>query len=354
MSSDRTEKATPKRREDARRKGQLARRPELSAALSFVAVLLTLRATGEPIEQRALALFKSMVLRATDDKPLVVPVVQGMLAEAVFNLALLTLPIIAAALVVGVVGNFAQGGLTFTPNALAPKGERFNPASNLKRVFGGNNFVELLKSILKLGFIGAVCYGLLAREVANAPSLIGVPAAQTLNAFGSLVYQLTLRAGFAFLALAAADYGYGWFKHEKSLRMTKQEQKDEYRQQEGDPMVKGQRRRQARALINRRIAQEVPRATVVVTNPTHFAVALRYDREHDAAPIVVAKDADQMAKRIREIARANNITVMENPPLARALYRAVEPGRVIPAELFRAVAELLAYVYGKAGKSEAL
>jgi flagellar biosynthetic protein FlhB len=148
------------------------------------------------------------------------------------------------------------------------------------------------------------------------------------------------------LILAGAlDYLYGWYKHEKSLRMTKQELKEEFRQQEGDPMVKGQRRRAARALAHRRIAAEVPRADVVVTNPTHFAVALRYEREKSAAPVVVAKGADLMAKRIRELAAAKGVAVVENPPLARALYRAVEPGRAIPPELFRAVAELLAYVY---------
>jgi flagellar biosynthesis protein FlhB len=172
-----------------------------------------------------------------------------------------------------------------------------------------------------------------------------VPAPETLLVSGTLLGQLGWRAGGVLLLLAGLDYGYGWYKHEKSLRMTKQELKDEYRQQEGDPLIKAQRRRAGRALALRQIAQEVPKADVVVTNPTHFAVALKYDRATQTAPVVVAKGADLMAKRIRELARAHNVPVIEDPPLARALYREVDVQGVIPPEFFRAVAELLAFVY---------
>jgi flagellar biosynthetic protein FlhB len=175
--------------------------------------------------------------------------------------------------------------------------------------------------------------------------LIGAPSATTFAALGSLVYGLGLRAGGVLFLVAACDYLYGWFKHEKSLKMTKQELKDEFRKQEGDPQTKHQRRRIARARSQRRIAAEVPRADLVITNPTHFAVALRYDRDRDAAPTVVAKGADLMAKTIREIAKAHKVPIVENPPLARSLYKSVEMGQMIPAELFRAVAELLAHVY---------
>ena len=147
------------------------------------------------------------------------------------------------------------------------------------------------------------------------------------------------------LVFAFADYGYAWYKHEKSLKMSKQDIRDEYKKQEGDPMVKGQRRRAARELTQKRSMAQVPTASVVITNPTHFAVALRYDRDTDAAPIVIAKGADKIAAKIREIARENNIPLIENPPLARALYKAVEPNQIIPDEFFGAVAEILAYVY---------
>jgi flagellar biosynthetic protein FlhB len=226
-----------------------------------------------------------------------------------------------------------------------PRLERFNPVANLKRVFGSNGPIELVKSFLKLGGLTLVGYGILARTIQEAPMLIGAPANKVFSSIGSLVYNMGLRAGGILLAIAGLDYLYGWYKHEKSLRMTKQELKDEFRKQEGDPLIKGQRRRAARALTQRRIASEVPRADVVVTNPTHYAVALKYDRERDAAPMVVAKGADLMAKRIREIAKAHEVAIVENPPLARSLYKTVEMGQMVPAELFRAVAELLAYVY---------
>jgi flagellar biosynthetic protein FlhB len=268
-----------------------------------------------------------------------------MLVQAAATLALLSLPIIAAALSAGLVSNFAQGGLTLAPEAFKPKAERFNPVANLKKVFGSNGPIELLKGFLKLGGLAAACYGVLGRAISEAPQLIGAPSAKTFSALGLLVYDLGLRAGGLLFLVAALDYLYGWFKHEKSLRMTKQELKDEFRKQEGDPITKQQRRRIARSRSQRRIAAEVPRADLVITNPTHVAVALRYDRKRDAAPTVVAKGADLMAKTIRELAKAHQVPIVENPPLARSLYKSVEMGQMIPAELFRAVAELLAHVY---------
>jgi flagellar biosynthesis protein FlhB len=182
------------------------------------------------------------------------------------------------------------------------------------------------------------------QAITEMPALVGAPTPEVFRAAGALVYSLGWRAGAVALFAAALDYGYGWFRHEKSLKMTRQEIRDEYRRQEGDPFVKGQRRRAARALLHKHLAA-VKQADLIVTNPTHFAVALRYDREREAAPVVVAKGADFIAARIREVAREHEVTIVENPPLARALYRAVDVGRVIPPEFFRAVAELLAYVY---------
>lgn len=345
MSDNRTEKATPKRREDAREKGQIARRPELAAAASFLAALLMLRVNAEDLLHRSAKLFSDANGYIIAREPLTISGLQGMFINAGTNLAMLSLPVVAAALAAGLAGNFAQGGLTFAPKALKPKAERFNPVANIKRVFGSSGPIELLKSLLKLSGLTIACYGIFVRTVAESPLLIGAPSERTFFSLGALVYALGLRAGGVLLLVAALDYFYGWYKHEKSLRMTKQELKDEMRNQEGDPSVKAQRRRAARALSQRRIAAEVPRADVVVTNPTHFAVALKYDREHDSAPVVIAKGADLLAKRIREIAKAHDVAIVENPPLARSLYKSVEMGGIVPVELFRAVAELLAYVY---------
>jgi flagellar biosynthesis protein FlhB len=345
VSSDRTEKATPKRREDARKKGQIARRPEVAAIGAFLAALLMLRVSGNDLLHRSAQLFSAASASVVSREALTGEAVHGMLIQATGTLALLSLPIVAAALTAGLVGNFAQGGLSLAPEAFKPKVERFSPVANVKKVFGSNGPIELLKSFLKLGGLVAACYGVFGRTVQEAPLLIGSPSARTFSALGSLIYDLGLRAGGVLFLVAALDYGYGWYKHEKSLRMTKQELKDEYRKQEGDPLTKHQRRRIARSRSQRRIAAEVPRADLVITNPTHFAVALRYDRDRDAAPTVVAKGADLMAQKIRELAKAHKVPIVENPPLARSLYKSVEMGQMIPADLFRAVAELLAHVY---------
>lgn len=345
MAHDRTEKATPKRREDARKKGQLARRPEVAAAASFLAVLFLLKITGADLLRHASLLFSTAAGWITARESLDPPTAQSMLIKASSTLALLSLPPIAAALTAGVAGNLAQGGLNFAPEAFKPRAERFNPIANLKRVLGANGPIELVKNFLKLGGLTLATYSSLAQCVAEAPQLIGTPPVKAFGALGKLIYDVGLRAGFIFFMVGVLDYLYGWYKHEKSLRMTKQELKDEFRKQEGDPIFKGYRRRAARALSRRRIAAEVPRADVVVVNPTHFSVALKYDRAHDAAPTVIAKGADLIAKQIREIAKAHDVPIVENPPLARSLYNQVEIGEIIPAELFRAVAEVLAYVY---------
>lgn len=345
MSDNRTEKPTPKRREEAREKGQVARRPELAATASFLAALVVLRFTSADLLDRSGRMFQASSNYINSSESFSIPLIQSMFFTAGTNLALLSLPVIGAALVAGFAANFAQGGLTFAVKALTPRAEKFNPVSNLKRIFGSNGPVELVKSVLKLGGLTLACWGTIEEALVQSPKLIGAPSTVVFTSMGDTIYKLGLRAGGVLFIVAALDYFYGWYKHEKSLRMTKQELKDEYRRQEGDPLMKSQRRRAARAISQKRIAAEVPKADVVVTNPTHFAVALRYDREKDAAPIVVAKGADLLAKRIREIAKANNVSIVENPPLARSLYKSVEIGAIIPAELFRAVAELLAYVY---------
>jgi flagellar biosynthesis protein FlhB len=220
-----------------------------------------------------------------------------------------------------------------------------NPVSNLKRIFGPDALVNLVKSIVKLAFIASVAYGILAPLIDEAPSLMSAPLPIVAAKLSEVLFALAFRCAIVLLVLAAGDYGYAYYKHEKSIRMTKQEIRDEYKQQEGDPLIKGQRRRTARMLAQKRSLADVPTATVIITNPTHFAVALRYDRAQDAAPTVVAKGADALAAKIREIAREHEIPLVENPPLARGLYKIVEPKQTIPVEFFGAVAEVLAYVY---------
>lgn len=349
MSKERTEKATPKRREDARKKGQIARGPELPAALSFLGALIALKFIGGNIFERVGFSIQDAAFKVARMKPLTDTDLHIMLLDAGRVFALLAMPVILVGFVAVLAGNFAQGGFSFTGQALMPKPEKFSPAKNIKKIFGLDPVFNLGKSLVKLIFIVVVAYGVLSPAIENAPLLIHAPLPTVAVKLGETLYSLALRCGLVLVALAAADYGYAFYKNEKSLKMSKKEIRDEYKQLEGDPMIKGQRRRAARALAQRRSIADVPTASVVITNPTHFAVALRYDRDKDAAPVVVAKGADNIAAKIREIARENDIPLVENPPLARALYKTVEPRQTIPVEFFGAVAEILAYVFRQKG-----
>lgn len=345
MSSEKTEKATPKRREDARKKGQIARGAELPAAMVFFGSLFVLKSISTDIFSKFSVYFQSSAHHIFEYKTLTQADVQVLMIEAVKMLAILSIPVMIVGFVMVLVGNFLQGGISLTPEALMPKADRFNPVNNIKKIFGTDSVVNLLKAVLKLSFIAFVSYGVLTPIVEVAPTLVHAPVGTVAVKVGETIYNLAFRCGMVFLTLAAADYGYTLYKHEKSLKMSKQEIRDEYKQQEGDPMIKNKRRNAARSLIQQRSLAQVPTANVIVTNPTHFSVALRYDREKDAAPIVVAKGVDNIAKQIREIAKENNIPLFENPPLARALYATVEPNQIIPTEFFGAVAEVLAFVF---------
>jgi flagellar biosynthesis protein FlhB len=347
MASDRTEKATPKKREDARKKGQIARGAKLPAAIGFFSALMVMRITGGDWLQQARHCFTSITAHISASNPLTPESVHMLFVESAWSLALLILPVLSAVFVAAIAGSFLQGGFVIAPDALAPKFDRLNPVGNLKRIFSKQSLVDMLKSFAELGVLCLVCYGVLTQAVADAPMLLGSPASHTVMSIGMLLYELGFRIGGVLVVFAAIDYGYKWYAHEKSLRMTKQEVKDEFRSQEGDPMVKSQRRKSARAMVQRRLKVEVPRADVIITNPTHYAVALLYDSKKSPAPVVVAKGADLMAKRIRKIAMEHDVMIVENPPLARVLYRDVEVGQFIPPEFFRAVAEILAYVYNR-------
>lgn len=345
MSQERTEKATPRKREDARQKGQVARGTELPSALSLLAALAGLYLfSGNIFEQINLSI-RDSAYRIANFRPMTDTDVHLLFLDGGKFLAFLTVPVVLLAFTAAVAGNFAQGGFSFSANPMTRGPERLNPVSNLKRIFGPDALVNLIKSALKLAFIAIVAYGVLSPVFSEAPSLINAPLPTVAAKLGEILFTLAFRCAIVLLVLAAADYGYAFYKHEKSLRMSKQEIRDEFKQQEGDPIIKGQRRRAARMLTQKRSLVDVPTATVVVTNPTHFAVALRYDRSRDAAPMVVAKGADNFAARIREIAGEHQIPLVENPPLARGLYKMVEPNQTIPVEFFGAVAEVLAYVY---------
>jgi flagellar biosynthetic protein FlhB len=251
------------------------------------------------------------------------------------------LTILAAGLVI----HFVQVGFLFTSKPLGFKLSRMNPLEGMKRLFSPRSFTQLFKSILKVVIIGITVYN------GFMDSLVGIPGVMEQDLISGVsfmiegIFNIAFDACLAFAILSVADYLYEWWMHEKDLRMTKQEIKEEFRQMEGDPQIKSRIREKQRQIGMSRMMQQVPEADVVIANPTHFAVALKYEETNDKAPVVIAKGQDYIALRIRKVAEENHIRVVENKPLARSLYQSAEIGKEIPVEMYKAVAEILAYVY---------
>ncbi|HET9732143.1 MAG TPA: EscU/YscU/HrcU family type III secretion system export apparatus switch protein [Acidimicrobiales bacterium] len=344
MSSrqDKTEKPTPKRRREARQKGNVSRSPELVAwsALLAAGVLLPVlvrNAGGRLLQLMALA----MQVVAAPTPAGAVRVLGTGLSDMVF----IVVPTAVGFMVLGVVLTAAQVGLHISPKALAPQMSRLNPRQGLKRLTSGQGLWEGGKSAIKLALIAGVAFRSFTSLVNTLVAAPGVDLGGTVTATGHAILSLMRSVGMAGLALAAGDYAIQRRHWMTGLMMTKQEVKDEMRQSEGDPMNKGRIRNAQRRLSRMRMMAEVARADVVAVNPTHYAVAIRYDRSRSSAPRVVAKGTDHLALRIREIAMTNGVPVVEDPPLARALHGACEIDSEIPYHLYLAVARLLAFVY---------
>lgn len=344
--------ATPKRREEARKKGQVARSAEFSGAATLLALTLVLHATLPGVAGQSLVRSMQTIFvfnpHATDFS---FGNAQHLQIQAVFWAARLLVPVMLLALVLGLVVNIGQVGLQITPEALAPKWERVNPLAGAKRLLSMHGTVEMLKGIAKMSIVGGICWTTVRASVDNGSllSTMCMPLVSTLSIVGNLLWTLGLRVSITLLILAVADYFYQKYSFEKSLKMSFSEVKQEYKQSEGSPEVKARIRRLQREMSRRRMMQDVPKADVVVTNPTHYAVALQYEAG-SPAPKVVAKGADEIAARIREIARESKVPLVENKPLARALHGTVEIGHFIPPDMFEAVAQVLAFVYRTYGR----
>ena len=246
---------------------------------------------------------------------------------------------------VAVIVTMAQTKMLFSPKAFAFKAERMSPIKGFKKMFSIRSLVELIKSILKISVILYVLYSVISREIEMMPRMMDMTYMATLARTGSLLMDIVLRASLAFIALASLDYLYQWWQYEKNMRMSKQEIKDEYKQTEGDPQVKSRIRSIQQQRARKRMMQNVPGADVVVRNPTHFAVAIKYEPAKNRAPIVVAKGMDSLALQIIRVAEEHDVVVTENIPLARALYESADLDAEIPEQYYKAIAEVLAYVY---------
>jgi flagellar biosynthetic protein FlhB len=343
FNQEKTEEATPKRKEEARKKGQVAKSTEISSAFIILAAFLALKMLGPYIYFEITAYMRTIFTNlSTADFTINQVYVLFLGFSAVFLKTML--PLMLVVLVISLTVNLLQVGFVLSFEPLMPQLSRINPIAGFQRLFSLRSIVEAVKSLLKIAIITYFVYRFIVRETAVVPQLIGADLIDSLRYSAGLVADLALQIGAVILVLAALDYFYQWWEHNKSLKMSKQEIKEEFKQTEGNPQIKSKIRERQRAMAMRRMMQEVPKATAVITNPTHFAVAIRYDKSM-TAPEVVAKGQDFLAERIKQVARENRVAVVENKPLARALYQAVEVGDAIPPELYQAVAEVLAYVF---------
>ena len=350
-----TEPATEKKLSDARKEGQVARSREIGNGLGLLALFLVLKFWVGNMGIRFLSVFSDIYNRI----PEVATFWHGYMPETdtgivfremMLQSLIIMLPILLIGLAVSFFSDVIQVGWKPTGKPLRPKFSRMNPISGFSKIFSLNAVMELIKSIVRIGLIIYICYNYLEDQWPLLFNFYDMPLLQALQLIAETVTDLGIRVAIVYMVLAAADFAYQKIKFARDMRMSKQEIKDEYKQQEGDPQVKGKIRQKMREVSQRRMMQNLPQADVVITNPTHYAVAIKYDPQMADAPVVIAKGEDFLAARIKEVAKENHIEIVENKPLARMLYANVDVGAMVPPELYQAVAEVLAFVYHLQGK----
>ena len=344
--ADKTEEPTAKKIEDSRKEGQVAKSKELSSALTLLALFICLRFSIGFLGDRFIGAFSvwnrmSELVRGTFDF-----VAAGRIFIEFLVYVLVTiLPFIVVAVVIAFIGQKVQFTWKVTTKPMEPKLSKFNPINGFKRMFSAKAFIELGVSILKIVVFMAVSISVIKDYIGAIITCYDRTIYESLQILYEAVLDLGTKISAVYLVIGIADLFYQKWKHKKDLRMTKQEVKDEYKNQEGDPKVKSQQRARMQQASRRRMMESIPEADVVITNPTHYAVALKYDNTVSQAPVVTAKGADYLAQKIKEIAKENDVEIVENKPLARMLYANVDLGNEIPVELYESVAEVLGYVY---------
>lgn len=342
-SGEKTEEATQARREEFRKRGQVAQTRELAAVFAIFGALLTIAVFSRYFLQQLDEVFtysiEYFVVSAARDGDWVAAI-----SFAGTKMALLLAPILGIFMVISMASSLVQTGFIYNEEALEFKPERLDPVAGFKRLFKLRSLVEGLKAMIKLLLVGFVSYLVLKNEIAALPHLVEFTINQIMSYLGDVVFRLLMGVGCLMAVLAGLDFLFQRWDLEKEMRMTKEEVKEEVKSREGDPMVRARIKRVQREIASRRMMDEIPKADVVITNPTHIACVLKYD-DTMVAPRLVAKGVDFMAEKIKELAREHNIPIIENKPLARTIYKTLKIGQGIPRELFTAVAEVLAYVY---------
>ena len=355
MGGEKTEPATQKKLSDARKKGQVAKSREITNGLELLALFLILKFWVGHMGVQFLEIFQAMYNRIPDvtvywKNTLPEQDIGIVFRQMLLDVLLIIAPILLIGYLIAFVTDVAQVKWRPSLEPMKPKFSKLNPISGFKKIFSVNALVELVKSIAKIGLIGYICYTYLKDKWPILFNLYDVTLMQALQLAASTVTDLGIRIAVFYMLIAFADFAYQKIKFANDMKMTKQEVKEEFKQQEGDPQVKGKIRQKMRETSMRRMMQSLPQADVVITNPTHYAVAIKYDPEVADAPLVIAKGEDYLAARIKEVAKENKIEIVENKPLARMLYANVDVGQAVPPELYQAVAEVLAFVYQLQGK----
>jgi flagellar biosynthetic protein FlhB len=343
QGGEKTEDATEKKQQDARLEGQVAKSPELMTAAFLLATTLTLAMAGPPLWRFLLDTMGQSLMFAGNESRLgtaAVSVLQGIGWKTLAAMA----GVLAASVAISVGVNLAQVGPLLTGKPLMPKFSRLNPISGAGRIFSIRSLVELAKSLGKMGVIGVVVYMTMRRAMPDLEVLPLLEPTALMATVGTYAVALLRNAGLLFLVIALADYGYQRWQRSEDLKMTKQEVKDEYRNAEGDANIKARRRAMARERIRKQMFTDVPSADVVIVNPTHIAIAIKYDPDLAPAPFVIALGQRKIAEKIKAIAFAAGVPVIENKPLARALVKVARVGSMIPVDFYLAVAEVLAFV----------
>jgi flagellar biosynthetic protein FlhB len=341
---EKTEQATPKREREAREEGQAINSKEVSSAIVLLGAIVAFYATGSWMVHRMAGAMQRYIsgmgeISLRDDS------LQTLIINVMAEFALIVSPVMLATLILGIAASVFQVGFTISTKSLSPKLSKLNPIQGIGKLFSLRSFADVIKAIGKILVLGSIAYSLIKGEVQTLPLLIQMDVQEIWAFIGMISLRICLYTFLAMAAIAGMDYLFQWWQHQKDLRMTKEEIKEESRQTEGDPKVKSRIRSIQLEMSRRRMMDGVPDATVVITNPTHLAIALKYDSKNMQAPKVVAKGAGFIAERIKEIARSNRIPIVENKPLARAMFKSVVVGADIPFEMYRTVAEILAYVY---------
>lgn len=355
QGGEKTEPATDKKLEDARKEGQVAKSKEIANCLGLLAMFLIMKFMIGYIGNSLLGVFEGTYSKIEDIVTFRNGEVPALDNFAIFKDSLTTilkilLPMLIIGFVVAFMADLVQVKWKPTTKPLKPKGSKLNPVNGFKRIFSLNSLMELVKSIAKIALVSLVAYNFIRKNYTMIFRLYDMEVMTAIGLIGRYVTNLGIQISAIYAIIAFADYIYQRVKFSKDMKMTKQEVKDEYKQAEGDPQIKGRIRQKMQEASRKRMMQNLPKADVVITNPTHYAVAIRYDASEADAPIVLAKGENYMAQRIKEVAKEHSIEIVENKPLARMLYHNVDIGQAVPPELYQAVAEVLAFVYHLQGK----